>query len=191
MTEFTITNLIKGVLKTTECKSNCLLKRIFLLFMLFSLCIACNQKSDEAMEMSVSVLPFNENNQDVDPIEGVWKLTNQYWVKDGDTLWLGPVEIPVKHKIYLDGYVIWTNKPSSDSVEWHGYGTYRLSNDKLIEKLVSMSLPMKAELGTEDEVNYQIEIEKDFCKQTTNRLHRGTTYLSVEEWKKLNHRTNQ
>ncbi len=169
-------------MKTTEFTSNCLPKRVILLFILFPLCIACNQKSEESI--------INENNQDVDPIEGVWELTNQFWVKDGDTLFLGPDEIPVKHKIYLDGYVIWTDEPSSDSIEWHGYGTYRLSNDKLIEKLVSMSFPMKAELGSEDEVIYQIEIDKDFCKQATNRLHRGTVYLSVEEWKKLNRRTN-
>ena len=169
-------------MKTTEFQSICLPKRLILLFLLFPVFIACNQQSDEGN--------FNKDNQGFDPIEGVWELTNQYWVKDGDTLYLGPDEIPVKHKIYLDGYVIWTDEPSSDSLEWHGYGTYRLSNDSLIEKLVSMSLPMKAELGSEDEIIYQIEFDKDFCKQATNRLHRGTIYLSVEEWKKLNRRTN-
>lgn len=174
----------------TELRSNCLQKRIILLCTLFLLCIACNQKSDEAMEKSIAVIPVNENNQDVDPIEGVWKLTNQFWVKDGDTLFLGPDEIPIKHKIYLDGYVMWTIDPSSDLLEWHGYGTYNLSKDKLVEKLVSMSMPLKAELGSEDEIIYQIEFDKDFCKQATNRLHRGSIYLSIEEWKKLNRRTN-
>ena len=164
-------------MKTTGLKSICLPKRGTLLFLLFPLCIACNQQSDEGI--------FNEQNQDVDLIEGVWELTNQFWVKDGDTLLLGPDEIPVKHKIYLDGYVIWTNEPSFDSLEWHGYGTYRLTNDTLIEKLVSMSLPMKAEMGSEDEVISQIEFDKDLFKQATNRVHRRTIYLSVEEWKKL------
>jgi hypothetical protein len=169
-------------MKTTEFQGICFPKRLILLFLLFTLCIACNQRSEKGI--------FNEVNQDVDPIEGVWELTNQYWVKDGDTLLLGPDEIPVKHKIYLDGYVIWTNEPSFDSLEWHGYGTYSLTNDTLIEKFISMSLLMKEEMGSEDEVIFQIEFDKDYCKQATNSVHRGTIYLSVEEWKKLNRRTN-
>jgi len=169
-------------MKVTGFISNCLPKRVSILFIIFLLSIACNQKSDESIN--------NENDLDVDPIEGVWELTNQFWVKDGDTLLLGPDEIPVKHKIYRDGYVIWTAEPSFDSIEWHGYGTYRLSNDKLIENLESMSLPMKSELGSKDAVIYQFEFINDLCKQATNRLHRGTIYLSVEEWKKLDRITN-
>ena len=131
-------------------------------------------------------------NKPNDPIEGVWELTNQFKVRDGDTLYLGPDEIPVKHKIYLDGFVIWTDEPTYDSLEWHGYGTYRLTNDTLIEKQVSMSLPMQEELGSQWEVIYQVEFENGYCKQATNRMHRsrGTIYLVVEEWKKLNRRTN-
>jgi hypothetical protein len=119
-------------------------------------------------------------------IEGVWELTNQFWVKYGDTLFYGPDEIPVKHKIYLDGYVIWTMEPFDESSEWHGYGTYRLSDNFLIEKMVSMSLPMRSELGSENQVTYQIDLKDDYCKQATNKPHRGTTSLFVEEWKKLN-----
>jgi hypothetical protein len=49
-----------------------------------------------------------------------------------------------------------------------------------------MSLPMRAELESEDEVTYQIDLKDDYCKQTAKRPHRGTTSLFVEEWKKLN-----
>lgn len=165
-------------MKNSKFKSYCLPKLLILLFLLFPLCIACNQKSDEGV--------LNEKNPDVDPIEGVWKLTNQYWVKDGDTLLLGPDEIPIKQKIYLDGYMIWTNEASYDSLEWHGFGTYSLSNNTLNEKLVSMSLPLREKMGSEDEIIYQIELDNTYCKQSTNSIHRGTIYLSVEEWKKLN-----
>jgi len=165
-------------MKTKGFKGYCQPVRLILLFLLFPLFIACNQKSDEGVP--------NEENPEVDPIEGVWKLTNQYWVKDGDTLLLGPDEIPFKQKIYLDGYVIWTNEASYDSLEWHGFGTYSLSNNRLSEKLVSMSIPMKEKMGSEDEVIYQIEFDNANCKQSTNSVRRGTIYLSVEEWKKLN-----
>ncbi len=165
-------------MKTTGFKGYCQPGRLIFLFLLFPLFIACNQKSDEGV--------YNEENPEVDPIEGVWKLKNQYWVKDGDTLLLGPDEIPIKQKIYLDGYVIWTTEASSDSLEWHGFGTYSLTNNTLNEKLVSMSIPMKDKMGSEDETIYQIEFDNANCKQSTNSVHRGTIYLSVEEWKKLN-----
>lgn len=154
--------------------SKCLILPIFL----FTLCIACNQNSDKGV--------LTEENPDMNPIEGVWKLSNQYWVKDGDTLYLGPEEIPIKQKIYLDGYVIWTSEVPHDTSEWHGFGTYSLSSNILNEKLISMSLLMKEKMGSEDEVIYQIELDDTFCKQSTNSIHRGIIHLLVEEWQKLN-----
>jgi hypothetical protein len=165
-------------MKKTDLQSVYLPKRLILLFLLFPFFMACNQQSDEGVS--------NKDDLEVDPIEGVWELTNQYWVKDGDTLLLGPDEIGVKHKIYLDGYVMWTADPSSDSSEWHGYGTYSLNNDTLIEKLLSMSMPMKAEMGSQDEVILQIEYDKDFCKQATKSIHRNDIYQLIKEWKRLN-----
>lgn len=165
-------------MKTKRFKGYCQPGRLIFLSLLFLLFIACNQKSNEGIH--------NEESPEVDPMEGVWKLKDQYWVKDGDTLLLGPDEIPVKHKIYLDGYVIWTTEASYDSLEWHGFGTYTLTNKTLIEKLVSMSIPMKDKMGPEDEIIYKIEFDKTICKQSTNTVRRGTIYLSVEEWLKLN-----
>lgn len=165
-------------MKTTDSKCNFLARLLILLFLLFPLCIACNQKSEEKKLL--------EESTSVDPIEGVWKLTNQFWVKDGDTLLLGPEEIPIKRKIYLDGYVIWTSEISYDSSEWHAFGTYSFSSHTLKEKFASMSLALKEEMGSEDEMIYQIELDDTYCKQSTNSVLRGTIYLSVEEWKKIN-----
>lgn len=165
-------------MKATEFKTYDSKKRLFLLFLLLPFCIAYNQHSDKGVP--------NEENPDMDPIQGVWKLSNQYWVKDGDTLYLGPEEIPEKQKIYLEGYVMWTSEVPYDSSEWHGFGTYSLSSNTLKEKLLSMSLTMKEKMGSEDEVIYQIELDDIYCKQSTNSIHRGTIFLLVEEWKKLN-----
>ena len=131
---------------------------------LFALSIACTQQAD--------------------PLEGVWELTSLYWVQDDDTIYAD--EVGVQHKIYLDGFVMWTADPLTDSSEWHGYGTYRLSNDTLIEKLLSMSLPMKLAMGSEDEVMLKIEYDLNFYKQEMEQMFRDTIYLAIEEWKKLN-----
>lgn len=165
-------------MKKTDLQSIFLPKRLILLFILIPFCIACNQQSDEGKS--------NEDVLGVDPIEGVWELSNFYWVKDGDTLYPEPEEIGFQHKIYLDGYVMWTADYESHSSEWHGYGTYRLNNDTLIEKLLSMSLPMQAEMGSEDEVILKIDYDKNSYKQATERMHRNAVYQFIEEWKKLN-----
>jgi hypothetical protein len=165
------------IMKNTGFLSYSYVQRIRLLFIIFPFILACSQKTD--VDLS------DKDAQDDDPIRGVWELHNHYWVKDGDTLFLAPDEIEVKHKIYLDGYVIWSEDPITDSLEWHGYGTYRLDNETLIEKVISTSFPMQAEMGTSDEIIYQIEIGEGLLKQTTERLHRGMMYQSIEEWKKL------
>jgi hypothetical protein len=143
---------------------------------LFSFCIACNQQADEGAS--------NQDARAVDPVEGVWELTSHYWVLDDDTIYAD--EVAVQHKIYFDGYVMWTSDPAPDSSEWHGYGTYHLSNDTLIEKLLSMSLPLKLAMGSEDEAMLKIEYDHNFYKQELEQTFRDTVYLSIEEWKKLN-----
>ena len=95
-------------------------------------------------------------------------------------------DVGVQHKIYFDGYVMWTADPGTDSSEWHGYGTYQLSNDTLVEKLLSMSLPLKLAMGSEDELMLKIEYDLSLYKQEWEQTFRDTIYLAVEEWKKLN-----
>ena len=148
------------------------------MFSLFPFCIACNLQSDDGA--------FNKDIQGVDPIEGVWELTKLYKANKWDTLYFEPDDFRVQHKIYLDGYVMWTADPSPDSSEWHGYGTYQFKNDTLIEKLLSMSLPMKARMGAEDKVILRIEYDKKFFKQATANVDNDTVYKLIEEWKKLN-----
>jgi len=143
---------------------------------LFTFCIACTQQAGEGAS--------DQEVRDADPIEGVWELSNHYWILDDDTIYAD--EVGVQHKIYLDGFVMWTADPWTDSSEWHGYGTYRLSNDTLIEKLLSMSLPMKLAMGSEDEVMLKIEYDLNFYKQEMEQMFRDTIYQSIEEWKKLN-----
>ena len=157
-------------------KKHCYAALFLVAIVLFTFCMACNQPSDEGAS--------NPDARVADPVEGVWELTNRYWVIEDDTIY--PDDVGVQHKIYFDGYVMWTADPGTDSSEWHGYGTYRLSNDTLIEKLSSMSLTMDEMMGSEDEAMLIIEYDKNYYKQEIEQVFRDTIYLSVEEWKKLN-----
>ena len=157
-------------------KKHCYAAPFLVAIILFTLCIACSQPSDEGTS--------NKDVRDVDPVEGVWEITNRYWVLMDDTIYADIVG--VQHKIYFDGYVMWTADPGTDSSEWHGYGTYRLSNDTIIEKLSSMSLTMEEMMGSEDEVMIKTEYGKNFIKQEMDQVFRDTIYRLVEEWKKLN-----
>jgi len=138
--------------------------------------LACNPTSTDTS--------LSEDAKKSDPIEGVWELTNHYWILDDDTIYAD--EVGVQHKIYFDGYVMWTADPGPDSSEWHGYGTYQLSNKTLIEKLSSMSLPMKLNMGSEDEVMLRIEYGPNIYKQEMEQVFRDTIYIAVEEWKRIN-----
>ena len=121
----------------------------------------------------------------IDPVEGVWERSNRYWVLDDDTIYADPTP-GLRHKIYYDGYVMWTADPAPDSSEWYGYGTYQLNNNNLVEKLSTMSLSLQEEMGSETEVLLIVEYENSFYKQERPQAFRNTIYLYVEEWKKLN-----
>ena len=150
---------------------------VLLTITLFTFCIACNQQTDAGTP--------NLEVRDADPIEGVWELSSRYWYLDDDTLYADPPNGTI-HKIYFDGYMMWTLEPGADSSEWHGFGTYRISNDTLIEKLLSMSLPLQQAMGTDEEAVLTIEYGEDFYKQTMDQEFRDTIYKAVEEYKRLN-----
>jgi hypothetical protein len=140
----------------------------FIVFSLFLLCSACTQTTES-----------------IDPVEGVWERSVRYWVLDDDTIYADPTP-GLQHKIYYDGYVMWTADPAADSSEWYGYGTYQLNNNTLVEKLSTMSLPLRGLVGSDDEWLLTVEYDENFYKQEMPRAFRDTIYLYVEEWKKLN-----
>ena len=153
-----------------------IIKYSFLVFSVFLICIGCNQKTDTTAS--------NETLELIDPMEGVWEQTNYYFLANGDTIFTSDTR--VQHKIYLDGYIMWTADPAPDSSEWHGYGTYRLKNDTLFERLLSMSMPMKAQMESDDEAILIIEYDENSFKQMIEQEYNDTVYQSFEVYKKLN-----
>jgi len=78
-------------------------------------------------------------------IEGTWELVSNYNYTDGenvsDTIY--PAEGYRQIKMYYNGKVMWTRYVPSDSVEWFGYGSYEVEDDRLMEKLEYMSASMR------------------------------------------------
>jgi hypothetical protein len=141
-------------------------RKLFFVFSVLVIFIACN----------VTTKPK-------DPIEGVWKQTHSYVLANGDTVF--STDKNVEHKIYLDGYVMWTQDPASDSSEWHGFGTYTIKNDTVIEKLLSMSNGMKAQRGSKDGFILKIDYDENNFKQVIRSEYRDTIYQSIEVYKRL------
>lgn len=79
-------------------------------------------------------------------IEGTWELVSHYNYVDGvnvsDTL--PAVDGYRQIKMFYNGKVMWTRYVPNDSVEWFGYGSYEVEEDRLMEKLEYMSASMRA-----------------------------------------------
>lgn len=114
-------------------------------------------------------------------LEGVWKQTNFFRLANNDTILKNNSK--VQHKIYLDGYLMWTSDAGTDNLEWHGYGTYTVKNDTLVETLTSMSIPLKEYTSI-----YPIIIEKtgNSLKQIIHYQENNINYQNIEIYKKLN-----
>ncbi|MCK4699157.1 MAG: hypothetical protein KAT38_02435, partial [Bacteroidales bacterium] len=133
----------------------------------------CNQKTDTTAS--------NETLELIDPMEGVWEQTNYYFLANGDTIFTSDTR--VQHKIYLDGYVMWTADPAPDSSEWHGYGTYTYKYDTLTETLISMSIPVRSDNNI---YSIPVDLGKNSFKQVIEWENNDTIYQNIEVYKKLN-----
>ena len=123
----------------------------------------------------------NNKESKKDKLKGVWEQTNFFRLKEKDTILKDNSKI--QHKIYLDGFLIWNSNAGKDSLEWHGYGTYKLKNDTLIETLTSMSLPLK---GYHSIYPIVIETTENSLKQIINYKENNLNYQNIEIYKKLN-----
>ena len=106
----TLHSLIEVIMKTREFQHVSISKSLIVLSLLFPLLLACSRQADNSSMA---------NRPDSDTMEGVWELSSHFYVKDGDTLYAEPGEMGLKHKIYLDGYVMWSANPSYDSTAWY------------------------------------------------------------------------
>jgi hypothetical protein len=131
------------------------------------LCVACNQTADTLSEDTTPSL------------EGVWKLTEHYWINEyDDTVFVFPES--EAYKIYLDGHVMWSGEPDPDSIEWYGFGTYELKGDTLIERLSVMSWSMQELMDFDDEAVLVVKFDEHNFKQYFETTWKDTIYHNTE-----------
>ncbi|WP_281990087.1 hypothetical protein [Aquimarina aggregata] len=157
-------------MKSTSFITIRILRYLVLFFWFTFMHCSCKQKSEHT-----------SIHKTIDPLEGVWKQTNFYRLSNSDTIISDSTK--VQHKIYLDGYVMWTSNATIDSLEWHGYGTYTYKSDTLTETLTSMSIPLRAYTNI-----YPIKIDlskEDVLKQIIQYKNNDTIYQNIELYRRL------
>ncbi len=100
-------------------------------------------------------------------IEGTWELVNFYNYDDSgkisDTV---PTTKGYRQiKMYYNGKVMWTRYVPADSVEWFGYGSYKVTDSTLSECLEYMSASMSKIANELREWNMELILRKDTYSQ--------------------------
>ncbi|MCL6272902.1 hypothetical protein M3P19_02725 [Muricauda sp. 2012CJ35-5] len=100
-------------------------------------------------------------------IEGTWELQSFYNYDDGvnisDTV---PTSDGYRQvKMYYNGKIMWSRHAPKDSLDWFGYGTYKITADSLIERLEYGSAPMMSALDTLRVFRFELELTEDTYSQ--------------------------
>ncbi|RDY61154.1 hypothetical protein [Flagellimonas nanhaiensis] len=100
-------------------------------------------------------------------IEGTWELQSFYNYDDGinisDTV--AKAEGYRQVKMYYNGKIMWSRHSPQDSLEWFGYGRYRITSDSLIETLEYGSTSMMRALDTLRVFTFELELTDETYSQ--------------------------
>lgn len=148
-------------------------------FLIFTLLFVTNCTSTKAQATTQSVKQMKSPS-----IEGTWELVsrNNY---DGTEI-TGTIPATEGYrqiKMFYNGKVMWTRYVPDDSVEWFGYGTYKTTDNTLVERLEYMSASMRKIANENMEWNMELVLDKDkysqiFIDEDGNRI-------SAENYKRL------
>ncbi|MRI00074.1 hypothetical protein GH721_05935 [Kriegella sp. EG-1] len=119
-------------------------------------------------------------------IEGTWELVSHYNYTDGvnvsDTV--PTTEGYRQIKMYYDSKVMWTRYVPNDSVEWFGYGSYKVEENELQETLEYMSASMRKVANKDMTWTMELQLKNNsfsqiFIDEEGNRI-------NSENYKRLN-----
>ncbi len=118
-------------------------------------------------------------------LEGVWELQNQQMYENGSLSETMENENGYRQvKMYSKGKVMWTRNDPSDSNEWFGYGTYRVVDGMLEERLEYASNSMMQIIDTVQVFRFELEMEKNSYSQISlddkGRRYNSENYDRIE-----------
>ncbi len=95
----------------------------------------------------------------VHSLEGVWELRDQYIFENNEILDTIPNLNGYRQvKMFSRGKVMWSRFNPNDTNEWFGYGTYRLVDGYLEERLEYASNQMMKIIDTVQVFRFELEI---------------------------------
>lgn len=133
-----------------------------------------------------SAVSLTDNpSQDKPSIEGTWELVNFYNYDDDGTI---SDTVPTTDgyrqiKMYYNGKVMWTRYVPTDSVEWFGYGSYKITDSTLTENLEYMSASMMRSANELREWNMELILHDDTYSQIFTDSNGNRTFS--ENYKRL------
>ena len=107
-----------------------------------------------------------ENSPTAKSLEGVWELKHQFIFENNEILdTMYNLNGYRQVKMYSKGKVMWSRYNPTDSNEWFGYGTYRVVDGMLEERLEYASNSMMQIVDTVQVFRFELEIEKNSYSQ--------------------------
>jgi hypothetical protein len=101
-------------------------------------------------------------------LQGTWELQNFYNYDGQNVTDTVPTAEGYRQiKMYYNGKVMWTRYVPKDSVEWFGYGSYRITADRLIETLEYASASMMQNVSPPMLFEFELLLEDDTYSQIT------------------------
>ncbi|WP_166961623.1 hypothetical protein [Yeosuana marina] len=131
----------------------------------FCLCltflVSCKNKADsniESNDMKSSSGKLTMN--------GAWKLISYYNYKDNQVIDTIKASDDYKQiKMYTNSKVMWSRFKDSDSVDWFGYGDYKIDNDSLIEIIDFGSKSMNQAIKEQKKFVFDLKLDKNNFSQ--------------------------
>ena len=118
-------------------------------------------------------------------LEGVWELENQQLYDDGSLSENVENENGYRQvKIYSKGRVMWTRNDPTDRNEWFGYGTYKVKDGILEERLEYASGPMMKIVDTTQVFRFELLLGAQAYQQIQfdedGKRSQGESYRRIE-----------
>ncbi len=110
----------------------------------------------------------NNSPQNAISLEGVWELQHQFIYEENeiqDTLF--NLEGYRQVKMYSKGKIMWTRFNPKDSNEWFGYGTYKIVDGYLEERLEYASNEMMKIVDTVQVFRFELELGDNTYSQVS------------------------
>lgn len=156
---------------------------VALLFLFFSCNNTNTQKSTELENQSADSL--SNSSQHENSLEGTWELTSYYNYTDNIVSDTFKVRSGFRQiKMYTPTKIMWSRQVPKDSLQWFGYGRYRIIDGQLVENLEFGSEMMSEMINDNAEFRFELILEPDSFSQIElddegNRLY-SENYKRIE-----------